>query len=52
VGLLALAAVLGTLAMPGVHWRLIGWVRGEPFWRGRPASYYADRIRSQFTQFA
>jgi hypothetical protein len=26
--------------MPAVHWRLIGWWRGEAFYRGRPTSYH------------
>src|SRR5947208_1405182 len=43
---LAVLALLGVLAFPGVHWRLVGWARGEPFYQGRPASYYADRVRS------
>jgi hypothetical protein len=42
---LALFAVAGVLALPAVHWRLIGCANGEPFWRGRPASYYSWQIR-------
>ena len=42
----ATLVVLGVLALPGVHWRIIGWARGEPFHRARPASYYANRLRS------
>jgi hypothetical protein len=38
-------ALLGVLALPGVHWRLVGWRRGEPFYRGRPASYWAGSVR-------
>jgi hypothetical protein len=45
---LAVLALLGVLALPGVHWRLVGWWRGEPVYRGRPASFYADTIRSCF----
>jgi hypothetical protein len=41
---LAFLAVPGVLALPGVRWRLVGWARGDPFWRGRPASYYARRV--------
>jgi hypothetical protein len=26
--------------LPAVHWRLAGWWRGEPFYGGRPASYW------------
>jgi hypothetical protein len=45
---LVLFTTVGVLALPGVHWRLIGWWRGEPFWRGRPASFYARSIRSWY----
>jgi hypothetical protein len=41
--LLALSVVLAlvvALAGPAARWRLIGWWNGEPFWKGRPASYY------------
>src|SRR5580704_14445099 len=38
---LALLTLISVLALPAVHWRLVGWARGEPFWKGRPASYYA-----------
>ena len=47
IGLVVLA-LLGVLALPGVHWRLIGWWRGEPFYQGRPASYYAACLRTHF----
>src|SRR5437763_17021176 len=46
LGILAVLALLGVLGLPGVRWRLLGRVRGEPFWRSMPASYYADRVRS------
>ena len=45
LGIVGVFAAIGTLALPPVHWRLIGWARREPFWRGRAASYYAARIR-------
>src|SRR5437763_15710605 len=41
---LSLLALLGVLALPGVHWRLVGWWRGEPFYDGRPASYWSSAI--------
>jgi hypothetical protein len=44
--LIAGFALVVALALPGVRWRLLGWIRGEPFWRGMPASYYAARIRA------
>ena len=45
---LAVLALVGVLALPGVQWRLIGWAKGEPFYRGRPASYFARDIRFWF----
>ena len=42
----AIAVALCALALPGgVHWRLYGWARGEPFWDGRPASYWGQQIK-------
>src|SRR5436309_11657235 len=35
---------LGVLALPGVHWRLYGWARGEPFYDGRPTSYWRGLV--------
>src|SRR5438045_1124241 len=46
--LVATAAVLATTAAvltSNVHWKLYGWVRGEPFCEGLPASYYSVQIR-------
>src|SRR5205823_12329398 len=42
---LAVLALGGVLGLPGVHWRLIGWARGEPFYRGRPATYWSAVLR-------
>jgi hypothetical protein len=39
----AAAAVAVVLSLPAVHWRLVGWWRGEAFFNGRPSSYYAAR---------
>src|SRR5262245_27047215 len=44
IGFLATFVVLGALTLPPVHWGLTGWWRGEPFFRGMPASYYAAQI--------
>jgi Armadillo/beta-catenin-like repeat len=41
----AVLGLCGVLALPGVHWRLVGWWRGEPFYQGRPASYWAAELR-------
>jgi HEAT repeats len=43
---LAVAAILGVLALPPVHWRLYGWVKGEPFYAGRPASWWSATLRA------
>jgi hypothetical protein len=28
----------------GVHWQLYGWIMGEPFWQGRPLSYWRHEL--------
>src|ERR1043166_149159 len=39
---LSLLILAGSLfALPAVHWRVIGWVRGEAFYQGRPTSYWS-----------
>jgi hypothetical protein len=43
--LLAVVVPQGVLTLPGVHWPVIGWARGEPFYRARPASYWASELR-------
>jgi hypothetical protein len=44
------AAILCVFALPPVYWRLYGWAWGEPFWDGRPASYWSLQIeRLHFT---
>src|SRR5437868_2579553 len=48
--LLTAAAVLVVLALPAVHWRLIGWVKREPFFEQRPISYYVARVRDSTTR--
>jgi hypothetical protein len=47
----ALAVVAVTLSFPAVHWPLVGWLRGEPFYRGRPASYWAAAVEPLSTHF-
>jgi hypothetical protein len=42
--LIMTAALLVALALPAVHWRLYGWCSGEPFYRGRPASYWRAEV--------
>src|SRR5690242_879084 len=48
---LAAFALLGALSLPAVHWRLAGWWRAEPFYRGRPASWWADELSTLSTHF-
>src|SRR5437868_5553085 len=40
LGGLVLVALAVTLSLPAVRWRMIGWWRGEAFYRGRPTSFY------------
>jgi len=35
-----LLLLVALLLLPAVHWRLIGWVKGEAFYQGRPTSYW------------
>jgi len=39
-----LLAAVGTVLHPAVHWRLVGWAKGEAFYQGRPTSWWADSI--------
>jgi hypothetical protein len=48
VALVAGAAVVVGL-LTNSHWKVYGWVRGEPFWRGLPASYYASQAGAFFS---
>jgi len=45
---LAFAALAFIVALPPVHWRMIGWCRGERFYLGRPVSYYRPICRSEY----
>jgi hypothetical protein len=43
---LALLLTAGiSLILPAVRWPLIGWVRGEAFYQGRPTSYWEKEIQ-------
>jgi hypothetical protein len=35
--------VAASLLHPAVHWRLIGWAKGEAFYQGRPTSYWREQ---------
>jgi hypothetical protein len=40
-----LLLVAASFLLPAVHWRLIGWVRGEAFYQGRPTSYWRSECQ-------
>ncbi|OAI48350.1 hypothetical protein AYO44_07185 [Planctomycetaceae bacterium SCGC AG-212-F19] len=43
---LALVLFVGASVLhPAVHWRIIGWAKGEAFYQGRPSSYWRNEIR-------
>jgi hypothetical protein len=50
IALIALATAATAVAglLTNSHWKVYGWVRGEPFWRGLPASYYAAQAGDFF----
>lgn len=39
-----LVVMITVLAVPAVHWRLWGWIRGEAFFDGRPTSYWEREV--------
>lgn len=39
----------GVFSLPAVHWRLIGWWRGEAFYQDRPTSWWAQEIQQSYT---
>src|SRR4051812_49922600 len=41
---LALLLIIAAL-LPAVHWRVIGWARGEAFYQGRPTGYWKREVR-------
>ncbi len=49
---LALLLLVGiALSFPAVHWRLIGWPRGEAFFQGRPTMYWARELRKTYDYY-
>jgi hypothetical protein len=44
LSLLAAVTTAAVLALPGVHWRLYGLARGEPFYDGRPFSFWRQEV--------
>src|SRR5208283_4614707 len=50
---LALLPVLGLgFLHPAVYWPLIGWIRGEAFYQGRPTSFWQSEIRNRYIDLA
>src|SRR5262245_34959437 len=43
--LLLLQLVAALVALPAVHWRVIGCVKQEAFYQGRPTSYWAGELQ-------
>ena len=42
---LALLVLLGgVLLLPGVHWCVVGWWKGEAFYQGRSTSYWSREV--------
>lgn len=50
LGLSLLLLVVASLLHPSVHWRVIGWWRGEAFYQGRPTSYWANEIETSYRE--
>lgn len=46
---LATGAAVAAGLLTNSHWKVYGWVRGEPFWRGLPASYYSSQAGAFFS---
>jgi hypothetical protein len=44
LGLLLVTSCVAILAVPAIHWRLIGWARGEAFYLGRPTIYWRGEV--------
>src|SRR5438105_3973061 len=44
IGMTSLLLIGGLLLLPAVRWRVIGWVKGEAFYQGRPTSYWSKEV--------
>ena len=42
---LTLLLLVALFMLPAVHWRLIGFVKGEAFYQGRPTSWWSGELR-------
>jgi hypothetical protein len=49
LALVLLLFVAASFMLPAVRWRVIGWVKGEAFYEGRPTSYWANEIDEWLT---
>jgi hypothetical protein len=47
---LSLAVLLlgATLLLPAIHWRVLGWIRGEALYEGRPTSWWVRDIEEYY----
>jgi hypothetical protein len=50
LGLVALLLFGAVLLLPAVRWRIVGWVKGEAFYQGRPTSFWSDVIVNAFPE--
>lgn len=50
LALLLLLVTGATLLLPAVHWRLVGWAKGEAIYDGRPTSWWVHDIEDNFVQ--
>jgi hypothetical protein len=46
---LLLLLTAGVPSLPAVHWRVIGWWRGEAFYQDRPSSWWAREIQQSYS---
>ena len=46
--MLTVLVAVAILSLPPVHWRLIGWVKGEAYYQGRPTSYWDGEIQKRY----
>jgi hypothetical protein len=46
IGLILLLAVVVAFFLPPVHWRVVGWLKGEAFYQSRPTSYWRREVQS------
>jgi HEAT repeat protein len=52
LGLVLLLFVAASFLLPAVRWRVIGWVKGEAFYEGRPTSYWSKEIERSAEEIA